>query len=72
MDYQELLEMVKKGLLKEHHKSLHQGYVSRKKDGVILPYNGRFGEGYMLFSPNFDSSRFCFVTYYIFNNKEEK
>lgn len=72
MNYQELSEMVEKGLLKEHHTSLHHGYVSRKGDGVILPYKGRFGEGYKHFTPNYDSSRVCFVTYYIFNNKEEK
>ena len=51
--------------LREHHTSKAQGYVSRKSGGFAIPYKGRFGEGYKYFSPRYDSSRYCDVTYYV-------
>lgn len=52
------------------HKKLHtakrMGYVSRKKpDGIVVPYNGRYGTGYVHLTPRFDTTRFCNVTYYV-------
>lgn len=52
--------------LKFHHTSLTSGYVSRKHpEGVTLPYKGRYGKGVKVLTPNFDSTRYCFVSYYI-------
>lgn len=68
---QELKRAVKEGLIKELHTSLSQGYVSRVGDPIIEPYKGRFGEGVKLFSCNYDSTRYCYVTYYIYTQKNE-
>ena len=52
--------------LKLHHISLARGYVSRKNvDGIIVPYNGKFGKGIKVSLPNFNSTRYHFVAYYI-------
>ncbi len=66
MNLQELKQLLKSGEITEHHTSMTRGYVSRK-NGETEPaiYNGKFGKGYTTFSPNFDSTRYCFVTYYI-------
>lgn len=48
-----------------HHTSLFRGYVSRRCEGVYAPYNGRFGVGYTLRSPNWKSSVYSHVTYFI-------
>lgn len=58
-------EMVEAGALKKLHTSLKRGYVSRKSTGVVESYNGRFGKGYAVLSPNRDSTRYCFVTYFV-------
>lgn len=55
--------------LRYHHTSLARGYVSRKSDGFIVDYNGRFGRGYKLYRPNFRSTRYCYVDYYTANAK---
>jgi len=58
-------ELSTKGL-RQLHTSLTRGYVSRKNEkGVIEPYKGKFGEGVRVLSRNFESSRFCFVTYWV-------
>lgn len=52
--------------LKLSHTSLARGYVSRKNtDGIVEEYEGRFGKGYKVFTPNWDSTRYCYVTYYV-------
>lgn len=50
---------------RESHTSRCAGYVSRKIEGVIAPYSGKFGKGYKLLSPAYDSTRYCFVTYFL-------
>ena len=68
---QELKKAVKEGLIKELHTSLFWGYVSRVGDPVIEPYKGRFGEGIKLLSCNHGSTRYSYVTYYIYTQKNE-
>lgn len=63
---EELEKAVKKGILKEHHTSLFRGYVSRKTGGNIQTYKGKFGQGYIELSPNYKSTKYSFITYYIF------
>jgi hypothetical protein len=50
-----------------HHTSLTQGYVSRKGgvQNTIIKYKGRFGKGYKLLLPNNESTRYCYVQYWI-------
>lgn len=50
-----------------HHTALCKGYVSVKCDnGIKEPYNGRFGKGYTIKRHNPNSTRFCFVSYYLY------
>ena len=60
--------------IKYHHTATARGYVSRRSgaDHPIEPYKGKFGEGYKIYSPRWDTTRFCNVTYYIFDKKQEK
>ena len=48
-----------------HHTARARRYVSRKVDGIAEIYNGKFGAGYKVYTPAWDSSRYCYVTYYI-------
>lgn len=55
------------------HTSLKQGYVSRVAPnpehsttlGRYKPYSGRFGTGFIELTPNWRSTRYCFVSYWI-------
>lgn len=60
----ELKSLMKKGFVK-HHTSKEKGYVSRKGDGYLRKYKGRFGEGYTHHTTNYDSNSFNFITYYV-------
>lgn len=68
---QELRRAEKEGLIKELHTSLFRGYVSRVKGQTLEPYKGRFGEGVKLLSCNHGSTRYSYVTYYIYTKKNE-
>lgn len=49
-----------------HHTAVHQGYISRKNtDGVIYPYEGRFGKGYIRLLPNRKSTNYCIKEYWV-------
>lgn len=50
---------------REHHKATMRGYVSRKKDYVINPYVGRFGIGFKVLKPRFDSTQYIDCTYFV-------
>lgn len=50
---------------KELHTSYYRGYVSRKSDGIIKPYSGRYGNGYIVLSPCWVSTTYCYITYYV-------
>ena len=54
-----------------HHTAKHAGYVPRTCDGIVEPYRGRFGRGYVLKEPRWDTSRFVTVTYYIRKDNKE-
>lgn len=66
---QELKRAEKEGLIKELHTSLYRGYVSRVKGQTVEPYKGKFGEGVKLLSCNRNSTRYSYVTYYIYTPK---
>lgn len=51
-----------------HHTAYYKGYVSRKADYdslPVIPYKGRFGEGYIVDLPSYESTRYCRRQYYI-------
>ena len=59
------LELINQGY-HLHHTSLLRGYVSRKnKSGIIEKYDGRFGKGYTIKKPNYQSTKYIFVEYWI-------
>lgn len=50
---------------KLHHTASRRGYESRKGNGHLEEYNGRFGKGYVLVTPRWDTTQYVYVTYYI-------
>lgn len=46
--------------------SMARGYVSRKRLGIIVPYNGRYGIGYKWFTPCRISTKYKLVSYLVF------
>ena len=69
ISYQQLSEMLHEGTLYKHHSAYFSGYVSRglrEEDLIAYPYKGHFGTGYIVDSPNWNSTRFSYRTYYIF------
>lgn len=51
-----------------HHTSYVKGYVSRKAVYDTLPavpYKGRFGTGYTVDLPSYESTQYCRRQYYI-------
>jgi hypothetical protein len=58
-------ELKKSSKFELHHTALTRRYISRKTDGFVTPYQGKFGKGYTLEHPNWDSNRYSFISYYI-------
>ena len=50
------------------HDAYSGGYVKRTIEGIIQPYKGRYGEGYTLHTPAWNTTKYHIVTYYV---KEE-
>ena len=51
-----------------------RGYVSRLAnidDLPATPYDGKYGNGYTVLCPSWDSTQYCFKEYYIRNKKGE-
>lgn len=50
----------------EHHTSTFRGYVSRRLTAPLYEeYDGRFGKGFRELIPNWDSSQYSYVRYWI-------
>lgn len=62
---EELEAMAAAGQLVEHHTASRRGYVSRRGNGIIEEYAGRFGAGYVLVTPRWDTTVYVNVTYYV-------
>ena len=54
---------------KYHHSASRRGYLSRKSNGIVEPYKGRFGEGYIVITPRFDTTSYVTIEYYINHKK---
>jgi len=61
----EITSLVKAGQIKEHHTAAKRGYISRTSAGKVEKYSGKFGEGYTISRPRFDTSSYIYVTYYV-------
>lgn len=49
-----------------HHSATRRGYVSRKVlDPEAEPYSGRFGRGYVVRLPRWDTTQYVTVDYYV-------
>lgn len=58
-----------------HRTSYARGYVSRKAnydDLPVHPYKGRFGTGYTVDLPSYESTRYCRRQYYILREGASK
>lgn len=51
--------------MKLHHTALARGYISRKIEGTVESYDGVFGKGFKVMKPNFKSSRYVIVEYWV-------
>ncbi len=72
MKIEELEKLVKKGILIKLHTSYRRGYVSRKSKGIISPYKGRFGKGFVLDTPCYHSTSYHFRTYFVYTKGDKK
>lgn len=52
-----------------HHNSWANGYVSRKVCAIVEPYSGKFGTGFRVHTPAFNSSKYHEVSYYLYEVK---
>lgn len=53
------------GNYKLHHRATRRGYVSRRSCPRVEQYSGKFGTGYIVRFPRYDTSRYHTVEYYI-------
>jgi len=53
-----------------HHTSWAKGYLSRKNGGEhkIYSYDGKYGKGYTVEHPSWESTRYHYISYYIFKD----
>lgn len=54
-----------------HHTASRRGYVSRKYEGIVKPYSGKFGVGYVVMLPRWDTTNYCYIQYYIKESKQK-
>jgi len=59
----QLKALIAEGKVKNSHTSRQRGYISRKSEGVVSDYSGKFGKGYKHLTACYDSSQYCYVTY---------
>lgn len=48
-----------------HHTASRRGYISRKTEGRVEAYDGRFGKGYIVATPRWDTTQYVNIEYYI-------
>jgi hypothetical protein len=49
-----------------HHTACHAGYQCRKEGFEnIEPYEGKFGKGYKVHKPRYDSTQYHYVEYWV-------
>ena len=50
---------------KLHHVASRRGYESRKGNGHVEEYSGRFGTGYIIVWPRWDTTQYVYIGYYV-------
>ena len=67
----DLLKLENNGVLYEHHEATCRGYISRKlvpEELPVYPYAGRFGRGFRVLLPNWESTNYSRVKYFIYRS----
>lgn len=54
-----------KSTMNFHHGASRRGYESRKGNGHVEEYNGKFGKGYIIVTPRFDTTQYVNIDYYV-------
>ena len=69
--FTDLIVLESCGVLYEHHESTFKGYISRKlsvDELPVLPYKGKFGVGFKVLLPNWESTNYSRVKYFIYRS----
>ena len=69
--FTDLIVLESRGVLYEHHESTFKGYISRKlsvDELPVLPYKGKFGVGFKVLLPNWESTNYSRVKYFIYRS----
>lgn len=69
--FTDLIVLKSRGVLYEHHESTFKGYISRKlsvDELPVLPYKGKFGVGFKVLLPNWESTKYSRVKYFIYRS----
>lgn len=48
-----------------HHTAAAKGYISWKNDERIEEYNGKFGRGFKVCKPRYDTTNYYYIKYWI-------
>ena len=62
----ELESLVANGTVRKARTGSRRGYTSRKGNGYVESYSGKFGTGFALITPRWDTTQYVHVTYYVF------
>ena len=65
-DYGELVKILQRYHgLHLHHIATKRGYVSRKLSGRCEEYKGRFGKGFIVLRPRWDTTQYVYCEYWV-------
>ena len=60
-----LAEFMKNEKCKLYKKSVRRGYTTRKVKNIVYRYSGKYGNGYLVSYPNYNSTLYSVVEYWI-------
>lgn len=66
MTYDDLLEEADTDTLHKVQTAYAKGYFPRKREPAIENYKGRYGEGYKVHLPAYNTSRYHIVEYWVY------
>lgn len=67
--FPDIILLENRGILYEHHEATFKGYVSRKLSAAelpVIPYKGKFGTGFKVLLPNWESTNYSRVKYFLY------
>ena len=62
MTYQTIDQLTAAGYTLHH--TAARGYISRRSEGLIREYAGKFGIGYAVHMPRWDTTNYHYIRYY--------